>query len=55
MQTIYIAIDGIADGPIEKVEDDADILAVVQKKYPKAKTAERIEGTNVVIVSTKDD
>lgn len=55
MKTIYVAIDGIADGPME-IEEDAELLKAVQKKYPQALRAVPKEAdSNVIIVSTTDD
>ena len=54
MKTIYIALDGVAVGPIE-IDDDADVLKAVQNKYPKVKRAEPYEtDSNVIIASTKE-
>ena len=54
MRQIYVVLDGIAVGPME-IDDDADILTAVKKKYPKAKRADPHEqDSNVIIVSTDE-
>ena len=62
MKTIYVAISGrdpknpdatVADGPME-IDDDADVLTAIKKKYPLAAEAEEHEkGSSVFIVREK--
>lgn len=64
MRQIYVAIAGrdpkrpeatVADGVME-IDDDADVLTAIKKKYPYAvKAEEHEEGSSVFIVSEKRD
>lgn len=61
MKTIYVALDDVAVGPMD-IDESADLLSEIQKRYPKAKRAEAYENIavastepRVIIVSTKDD
>lgn len=55
MKKVFVALDGVAVGEME-IDESADLLAEIKKKYPDAKRAEPYEPDSIVIVvSTKDD
>jgi hypothetical protein len=55
MKTIYLAVDGIAEGAHE-IDAEKDLLSEVQRKIPQAKSAQALDNDQVVfIVKTRDD
>lgn len=61
MKTVYIVLDDVAVGPMD-IDETAELLSEVQKRYPEAKTAVKYDNVvralsepRIIIVSTKDD
>jgi hypothetical protein len=54
MITIYCAVDGVAEGPLE-VDPGKDLLSQVKKKFPTAKgtiAPDELNDGDVIIVKT---